>query len=216
MQAITRAGPAKPGLHILNFGNRQFSSLRIAPRKPSMTAPQSPDPQDKAKLLLHPQRLDILSQLGAGAQSGPALAAALPQVPQASLYRHLALLTKSGIVTTDGTGAQRRYQLQPAMARLGIGDVDGMTEPELTAAFAAFCAALMGRVSRAAAGRTPAEALAAGLRFSQTTALLTEDDLAEIARLVEGVAARSAAPRPGARPYTLAAVVVPAAPDEET
>lgn len=57
----------------------------------------------KADLLLHPVRLRIVQALAGGRQLTPRqLSGELADVPQASLYRHVALLSEAGVLATVG------------------------------------------------------------------------------------------------------------------
>jgi DNA-binding transcriptional ArsR family regulator len=60
----------------------------------------TPPPPLQANLLFHPVRLRIAQLLTGGRRlTAREIAQGMPQVPQASLYRHLSLLVKGGIVT---------------------------------------------------------------------------------------------------------------------
>ncbi len=53
----------------------------------------------KAEVILHPTRLRLIQAFGAGRRlTAQQLAALVPDIPHASLYRHLHLLTHAGIL----------------------------------------------------------------------------------------------------------------------
>ena len=54
--------------------------------------------RDKADLILHPARLRIMGELGGRQMTSRQLAIALPDMAQASLYRHIKALLDGGIL----------------------------------------------------------------------------------------------------------------------
>ena len=99
-----------------------------------------------ADLLLHPVRLRIVQAfLGDRALTTTELRAELPDVPAASLYRHVARLVDAGALGVVSErrvrGAlERTYILRAAAARIGVGELEQMTVDEHRQAFIAFVA----------------------------------------------------------------------------
>ena len=114
-----------------------------------------------ADLLLHPVRLRIIKAfLGDRALTTTQLAAELDDVPSGSLYRHVALLTRAGLLhvvaerRVRGT-VERTYALRLAAARVQPGEAAAMTPEEHSRAFMAYVAGLLADFDRYLAAGTP-------------------------------------------------------------
>lgn len=112
-------------------------------------------PKDsQADALLHPVRMRLVQAL---AQRGPLtpqqLGEALPDVPQASLYRHLQRLVEAGLLTVVEErrvrGAKERtYALPPSGAVLGPEAFAHATREDHQRYFTTFVAGLLGDFAR--------------------------------------------------------------------
>jgi hypothetical protein len=107
-----------------------------------------------ADLLLHPVRLRIVKTfLGDRALTTSQIAAELDDVPTASLYRHIAILTKAGVLQVvaqrriRGT-VERTYTLRMLAAQLQPDEIETMSIEEHTQAFMAYIAGLLGDFDR--------------------------------------------------------------------
>jgi DNA-binding transcriptional ArsR family regulator len=114
-----------------------------------------------ADLLLHPVRLRIIKAfLGDRALTTTQLAAELDDVPAGSLYRHVGLLTRAGLLhvvaehRVRGT-VERTYALRLAAARLHPGEAAAMTAEEHSTAFMAYVADLLVDFDRYLAAGAP-------------------------------------------------------------
>lgn len=98
-----------------------------------------------ADIVLHPVRLRIVQQLGGRQLTTAALREELPDITQATLYRHVAALIAAQIVTVvderrvRGT-IERTLALGERMAHVGQDDLDAMSDAELRNAFLSFLA----------------------------------------------------------------------------
>jgi DNA-binding transcriptional ArsR family regulator len=103
-----------------------------------------------ADLLLHPVRLRIVKAfMGDRALTTAQLASELGDVPVGSLYRHLALLTKAGVLQVVAErrirgAVERTYTMRLAAAQMLPDEVAKMTPEDHTQAFIAFVAGLLG------------------------------------------------------------------------
>src|SRR5215472_14866681 len=103
-----------------------------------------------ADLLLHPVRLRIVQAfLGDRALTTAELRSELPDVPAASLYRHIARLVDAGVLAVVSErrvrGAlERTYILRVAAAHIGVGELERMSVDDHRQAFIAFVAGLLG------------------------------------------------------------------------
>ena len=107
-----------------------------------------------ADLLLHPVRLRILQAfLGDRALTTTQLADELDDVPAGSLYRHVALLTKAGVLQVVAERrvravVERTYTLRLLAARVGPAEAVAMTPEEHSRAFLVFVAGLLADFDR--------------------------------------------------------------------
>jgi hypothetical protein len=105
-------------------------------------------------LLLHPVRLRVVQAfLGDRTLTTADLRAALPDVPLASLYRHVALLADAGVLEVAGErkvrgAAERSYRLVTAAASVGVEDARDVPPEEHRRAFATFAAGLLADFDR--------------------------------------------------------------------
>ena len=102
-----------------------------------------------ADLLLHPVRLRIVQAfLGDRALTTAQLAAELSDVPTGSLYRHVALLTKAGVLHVVAERrvravVERTYMLRIVAAQIQPGEVAAMTPEQHLQAFIAYVAGML-------------------------------------------------------------------------
>jgi Helix-turn-helix domain len=107
-----------------------------------------------AELLLHPVRLRIVKAfLGDRALTTTQLAAELDDVPPGSLYRHVALLTKAGVLQVVAErrvrgAVERTYTLRLFAARIGPGEARAMSAEEHGQAFMAYVAGMIADADR--------------------------------------------------------------------
>jgi hypothetical protein len=169
-----------------------------------------------ADLLLHPIRLRILQAfLGDRALTTSELRVELPDVPTASLYRHVALLVDAGVLSVVAEhrvrGAlERTYVLRSAAASVSLDEVAKMTPDDHRQAFLAFVAGLIGDFDRYLA-RGDVDLLRDGVSFRMTAMWLDDAELAELAReLITALQPRLRnAPKPGRKRRIFGTVLLP-------
>lgn len=107
-----------------------------------------------ADLLLHPIRLRIVQAfMGERALTTAQLAAEIDDVPLGSLYRHVGLLTKAGVLQVVAErrirgAVERTYTMRLAAAQMQPDEVAAMSPDDHTQAFVAFVAGLLGDFDR--------------------------------------------------------------------
>ena len=142
-----------------------------------------------ADLLLHPVRLRIVKAfLGDRALTTTELAAELSDVPPGSLYRHIAMLTKAGVLQVVAErrirGAiERTYTMRLAAAAIQPSEARAMTLDEHAHAFSAYIAGLMADFERYIASE-PADPVRDGAGYRVAAMWLTDEEFAELAREV--------------------------------
>ena len=171
-----------------------------------------------ADLLLHPVRLRIVKAfLGDRVLTTAQLAAELDDVPAGSVYRHVGLLTKAGVLhvvaerRVRGT-VERGYALRIVAARMDPAEVAAMSPDEHAQAFLAFVAGMLGDADRYLTGPDPDPARdGAGYRVAGLW--LTDAEFAEFVRDLAAVALPrlANAPGPGRRRRLLYTVLLPGA-----
>lgn len=175
----------------------------------------------RADLLLHPVRLRVVKAfLGDRALTPGQLAAELADVPPGSLYRHIALLTKAGVLQVVGERRvrgtiERTYMLRMAAASVGAKEAEAMTVEEHAQAFRVFVAGLLADFDRYLALGKPYLARD-GASYSGNAMWLTDleytDFLRDIAAVIQPRLAK--APGKGRRRRMVYSVFLPA--PEET
>jgi DNA-binding transcriptional ArsR family regulator len=170
-----------------------------------------------ADLILHPVRLRIVRAfLGGRPLTTIALAAALADVPAATLYRHVARLVDAGVLEVVAErrvrGAfERTYVLHVAATNIGADDLAGMTTDEHRQMFITFVAGLIGDFdSYLAQGDT--DLFRDKVRFRLADLWLTDAELRELAaELTQVIVPRLGnAPGPGRTRRALRTFLLPA------
>ena len=134
-------------------------------------------------LLLHPVRLRIMHAVLDGLPFTTSdLCARLPDVSQATIYRHVALLSAGGFVEVEGEervrgAVERRYRLHPARTSMSDDEIAAMSIADHQRGFAAAIAALLGEFN-AYLGRDGADPLADSVSYKQFSLWLSDEEKA--------------------------------------
>lgn len=166
-----------------------------------------------ADVVMHPVRLRIIQQVGDGEATTAELRSALPDVSQATLYRHVAALVEAGILSVVEErrvrgAVERTLALGERMAHVDHEELGAMDARKLQQAFLTFLAHLGETFDRASAADDPA--FRDFLGFGAVQLHVTADDLATIqARLGELLTPYMAADGDDRRTVTLATVLIP-------
>lgn len=171
----------------------------------------------RADLLLHPVRLRIVMAAAGRELTAADLAAALPDVPQATLYRHLNRLAHGGVLTVV---AQRRvrglvqkvYALaRPDAAFLTADDAVALSKDDQRQLFAAFASTLVASFEQYLASAERSNLAADGVGFHIYPLYLSDAELVEFGRRLGEVIGPLLAndPSPERRRRLLATVIMP-------
>ncbi|MGY1609729.1 helix-turn-helix domain-containing protein [Geodermatophilus sp. SYSU D00700] len=141
-----------------------------------------------ADLLLHPVRLRVVQALlGDRTLTTGELHAELPDVPVATLYRHVGVLADAGVLEVVAErrvrgSTERTYRLVVTAASVGPAEAAAMTSDEHRRAFGTFVAALLAdfdrwvaRAADAPGGPDPARD---GVGYRMTGLWLDDDEFA--------------------------------------
>jgi DNA-binding transcriptional ArsR family regulator len=167
-------------------------------------------------LLLHPVRLRIVNALSQGQTlTTRELCSRLTAISQATMYRHVGMLMKGGILEVDGEeqirgAVERRYRLREDRARIAAEVGKAMSREDHRRAFGGAMAALIAEFN-AYIGRKDAKPFDDMVGYRQGTVWLTQGEIATLIREIGGaLAARMAnAPGSGRRPYMLSTIFFP-------
>lgn len=98
-------------------------------------------------VVLHPVRLRVIQALGGRELTTGQIRDLLPDVAQATLYRHVAALVEAGFVQVVAErpvrgAVERTYALGERMAHAGREELESMADAQLKAAFLMFLSSL--------------------------------------------------------------------------
>lgn len=169
----------------------------------------------KADLVLHPVRLRVIQALVGRELTTADIARELPDVPPASLYRHLRRLADGGVVAVAAErrvrgATQRTYTVAPGAALIGRADLAGLTRADHMRLFAAFVGAVLAGFQRYLDRGEP-DLLTDGVVYRQMPLYLDgaeyEALVAGVGELIDGAMAHE--PGPGRRAFRLTTILIP-------
>jgi DNA-binding transcriptional ArsR family regulator len=155
-----------------------------------------------ADLLLHPVRLRIVKAfLGDRALTTGELAKELSDVPPGSLYRHIAKLTRAGVLQVVAErrvrgAVERTYTMRLAAARVQPSEARAMTPDEHSHAFTAYLAGLIADFERYLSS-APADPYRDGAGYWVGAMWLTDEEFLDLARDLNTVFQERLALAPG-------------------
>lgn len=138
----------------------------------------------RSDVLLHPVRLRIVLTAAGDEVTTADIAKRLPDVPQATLYRHIAKLADAGILDIvaerQARGAiERTYRVNATRANVGAAEASDMSADEHFEAFTTFAGVLIETYGRYL--KTPGSSPATdGVGFRQARLWLTDHELDQL------------------------------------
>lgn len=172
-----------------------------------------------ADIVLHPVRMKIIQQLGGRSMTTTQLREALPEVTQATLYRHVTALLAADLLTVVDErrirgAVERTLALGDRMAHVGHDELQAMDAVQLRSAFAMFLSGLSIDFERLLDDeRTELRGL---LGFSRAPLYVDRQDLEKLQTdLMELLTPYLSPRRSGQRRISLATVLIPEVADEE-
>ena len=170
-----------------------------------------------ADVLLHPVRLRIVQTVAGRRLTASAIAEALGDVPQASLYRQINTLFEAGVLAIAETrpvrgATERVYVLAEGAGSLAPADLAGASREDHLRYFTIFVAGLIGDFARYLDSGSP-DFLADGAGYRQVPLELTDDELAELSGRINAAVAPALhnAPAPERRRRMFTSVLIPGA-----
>ncbi|MBI5667167.1 MAG: helix-turn-helix domain-containing protein [Chloroflexi bacterium] len=156
----------------------------------------------KADLILHPVRMRVLMALAGRQMTARQIAALLPDVPPATLYRHLNTMTEGGILAVveenrvRGT-VEKVYALaSPHAAYLSPADVSGMTKDDYMHLFTTFAVSLLGDFARYLNSRDEIDPVKDNVGFQKLPMHLSDEEMREFGQGLNDLFSRFAANPP--------------------
>jgi DNA-binding transcriptional ArsR family regulator len=169
-----------------------------------------------AELALHPVRIRILRAVAGARLTTHDLVALLPDIPHATLYRHLATLVKAGLIEVVDQrrirgAVERVYALPAHGATLDAAALATATPEDHSRYFTAFVSSLLSEFSRYLA-RERIDFAADGAGYQQLVLHLSDAELAKFAADLNQIVGPLLANEPGQGrvPRLLATVLLPA------
>lgn len=171
-------------------------------------------------LLLHPVRLRIVRAMLDGRPSTTSqLRERLPDIPPATMYRHVAVLAEAGVLEVLDEKrvrgmVERTYRVCWERTEIDAADRAGMSTDDQRRAFTAFTGTLLDDFDRYLAGE-PTDPTADGVTFQQAALWLTDEEFAELrAELLAALTARTdREPGQGRVRRVVSVVAIPSATD---
>jgi DNA-binding transcriptional ArsR family regulator len=172
---------------------------------------------NKADLILHPQRMRIVVLLAERPHTAHELGRALPDVPQATLYRHLAALAKGGLIAVveerqAHSNIEKVYGLAQGGASLGPADVAGASPDDHLRYFTIFIGGLLQSFARYLHGQEQIDLAGDGVSYNTGLLYLSDEELREVQSGLRALIGPLIAnqPRPDRRRRQFATVLMPA------
>jgi DNA-binding transcriptional ArsR family regulator len=176
----------------------------------------------KADLIIHPIRIRILTEFAGRHITARQLSAALPDIPQATLYRHLKLLEQAGVIQvvaeTQVNGAtERTFAVNIASARLSPEDLRAISREQHLQYFTVYAMALIDSFA-AYIKAVDLNAMGTdGLEYQRSVIYLSDEEVAHYKQAMGAFVQQLLAhePSPERKRYTIASIVIPGStPDE--
>ncbi len=177
-------------------------------------------PRAKADLILHPARLRIMTEL-AGRQMTPRqLASVLPDIPQATLYRHIKALLDGGIVEVVAEqevngSVERTYAVVKGAGRLSVEELQTLSAEEHLHFFTIYAVKLIEDFAEYLRNARLEEVGQDAMSYSTASIYLSDAERAQFQEEVIAVIGRvmSNRPAPDRKRYNLSSIVIPGGKD---
>lgn len=140
----------------------------------------------KVDLIMHPVRIRVITAVAGREMTVAQIAANLPDVAQATLYRHVNALLKGGVLAVvaenpiRGT-VEKVYALAEGNpAQLGVEDVENLTKEDHMRLFTLFIATLTAQFGNYLNSRESIEMATDGVGYNTVPLYLTDAEFADL------------------------------------
>lgn len=169
----------------------------------------------KSEVILHPQRLRLIRALARGVLTTKQLAMLVPDIAQATLYRHLATLLDAGVIEVAAERpvrgvVERSYALVQGAAVLSGDDLAGASRDDHFRYFSIFATGLIAQFDRYLK-RDCIDLEADGVGYREGVLNLTDDEFAAFGASLSSLVLPLIKNKPGdgRTPRLLATVLFP-------
>lgn len=168
----------------------------------------------RAEAILHPVRLRVFREIGGRRRTAGEIAAALPDIAQATLYRHLTLMVEAGLVDVAEErrvrgAVEKVYAAETGKAVLTAEDVADASRDDHLRYFATFVTGLLDEYS-AYLRRERIDLLTDGVGYRERHLHLDDGELTAFVSELGSLLERWERPPGGGRtPRLLATVLMP-------
>lgn len=169
-----------------------------------------------ADVLVHPVRLRIVAEFWGRDRTTQEVARGLPDVPEATLYRHIGILHDAGVLEVVAERAvrgavERTFRVAMDTVRLTPEDLAGASRDDHLSYFRTFVASMVDTFATAIARTEPVHLMDAGLSYNRVVVHLTEGEREAFRRRLDVLVGEmlDTQPGPDRRPYTLGSIVIP-------
>lgn len=170
----------------------------------------------KADLILHPVRLRIVTELAGKPLSPRQLAEALPDIAQATLYRHINLLVEGNIleVATEhpvNGATERIYTVVEGAACLSHDELRTLSRGDHLRYFTVYAASLIDHFAEYIDTCDLERVGEDGMSYNRAVLYLNDEERRHFQEAVTGLIGQimSTPPAPDRKRYTLASIVIP-------
>ncbi len=178
--------------------------------------------ENRADLILHPARLRMMSELGGRQMTPLQLAKALPDIAQASLYRHIKALLDGGILEVvseqEVNGAiERTYAVVSGAGRLTSEELRALSPDDHLRYFTIYAVKLIDDFATYIREARPELIGSDGMSYSTASIYLSDAERAQFQHEIIGLLGRvmSNEPSPDRKRFSLSSIVIPDGKDSE-
>ncbi len=170
----------------------------------------------KADLILHPIRMRVLMALSGQKKTSQQLADELRDIPQATLYRHIALLAKANVIQVVEQrqvrgSIEKVYTIVERAANLTAEDVAGFSKDDHMRYFIAFIASLLDDFSRYLQRVEIVDLMADAISFNKFPLELSDSEMKMLSEQINAAFAAHAnnQPAPNRRRRSFSFIIMP-------
>ncbi|MGB7538519.1 MAG: helix-turn-helix domain-containing protein [Anaerolineales bacterium] len=166
-------------------------------------------------LVFHPVRMRIITAVSGRQVTTRQLLEAIPEIPQATLYRHVRALIKGGVLEVVEArkirGVEERIFKMKAPPSVTRRDLKGKTNAELEQMGMVFVSGLLSDIRRYLQEKKTADPFRDGVQLNKVTLFLSDTELAklngEVMRLIRTAVRKE--PAPGRKGRIFSYTIIP-------
>ena len=138
-------------------------------------------------LILHPVRMRILMALAGHERTPQQLSERLPDIPQATLYRHIKRLAKANIIIVVDQypvrgATEKVYALEESMSQVSVDEINKLDKTQHMRLFIAFIASLLSDYNAYLENQADIDLVADGVGYRKVNLYLSDAELSEMSR----------------------------------